>query len=195
MWEYIKKEITVIINKNVPLKEISTKTHQPWINTETKKLIRKKNRWLGKAKKSNLSSHWDIYKKIKSETQRTCRQTHDRYLNSIFENDKSNKKLWSYIKSRKQQNIGIPDLKDKNQIPTSDRSKKAHLIHDHLDTVFSNPSPPIQANFDSKERLPTINPIKIHPPGIQKLLSNLDPNKAIGPDNIPGKFLKLCVQN
>ena len=30
-------------------------------------------------------------------------------------------------------------------------------------------------------------------PGIQKLLSNLDPNKAVGPDNIPGKFLKLCA--
>ena len=30
--------------------------------------------------------------------------------------------------------------------------------------------------------------------GIKKLLSNLNPNKAIGPDNIPGHFLNLFVK-
>ena len=195
MWDFIKKEINKIVETNVPTKMTSSKTHQPWINTETKRLIRKKNRWLGKAKKSNLDQHWKTYKKVKSETQKTCRQTHERYLNTIFEEDKSNKKLWSYIKSRKTQNIGIPDLKDKNQIPTSDCSKKAHLIHEHLDTVFSDPSPPIQATFDQKDRLPTMKPIKINNSGIKKLLSDLDPNKANGPDNIPGKFLKTCASD
>ena len=38
-----------------------------------------------------------------------------------------------------------------------------------------------------------MKPIKIDTPGIKKLLSNLDPNKANGPDNIPGKFLKTCA--
>ena len=42
MWDYIKKEIFSIIDKYVPSKISSSKTHQPWINTETKKLIRKK---------------------------------------------------------------------------------------------------------------------------------------------------------
>ena len=193
MWDFIKAEINAIIEKNVPTKMSSSKTHQPWINTETKRLIRKKNRWLKKAKKSNFKKHWDIYKTVKSETQKTCRQTHERYLNSIFEDDKTNKKLWSYIKSRKQQNFGIPDLKDKNQIPTSDCKKKANLIREHLDTVFSNPLPQIQANFDKNQSLPTIKPIRVMAPGIQKLLLNLDLNKAVGPDNIPGKFLKLCA--
>ena len=130
---------------------------------------------------------------MKSKTQKTCRQTHERYLNTIFEDDKSNKKLWAYIKSRKQQSVGIPDLKNKNQIPISDPEKKADLIREQFDSVSSNPFPPIQAQFNEKERLPTIPHIKITAPGIKKLLSNLDPNKAIGPDNIPGKFLKICA--
>ena len=37
-----------------------------------------------------------------------------------------------------------------------------------------------------------MNPIKIHN-GILKLLLNLDPNKAVGPDEVPGKLLKLCA--
>ena len=112
---------------------------------------------------------------------------------TFFSKDPSNKKLWSYIKSKKQESSGISDLRNKNNILTSDPVEKAHLIHSQFDSVFSNPSPKIQANFDEKDRLPTLNPIKVSSRGILKLLSNLNPNKAIGPDNVPGKFLKLCA--
>ena len=193
MWDFIKNGFEKIIEDNVPSKSTSTKAHQPWINTETKRLIRKKNRWFKYAKEANSGKVWKTYRKIKSECQRTCRQTHDNFLNDIFSKDSSNKKLWSYIKSKKQESSGISDLRNKNNILTSDPVEKAHLIHQQFDSVFSNPSPKIQANFDEKDRLPTLNPIKISSRGILKLLSNLNPNKAIGPDNVPGKFLKLCA--
>ena len=167
------------------------KTHQLWINTEIKTLIRKKNRWLHTAKTSDSDKVLNIYRKIKSVTQRTCRQTHENYLKTLFENDRSNKKLWSYIKNRKQQNVGIPEIKDQNKTPTSDPVKKANLIRQQFDSVFSNPEPPIQATFKEEDRLPTIQPITINSLGIKKLLSNLNPNKAIGPDKIPGHFLKF----
>ena len=191
IWNHIKKEITSLIEKHVPSKMTSSKVHQPWINTETKRLIRKKNRWLQKAKKSNSPHFWKTYKKIKSHTQKICRQTHDEYLHSIFSEDKSNKKLWSYIKSRKQQNVGIPDLTSENNTPINDPTEKANLIRKQFDSVLSNPFPTIHHDFDENERLPTINPIQITSFGIQKLLSNINPNKAVGPDNVPGKFLKL----
>ena len=38
-----------------------------------------------------------------------------------------------------------------------------------------------------------MTPIKITHNGILKLLLNLDPNKAVGPDQVPIKFLKLCA--
>ena len=38
----------------------------------------------------------------------------------------------------------------------------------------------------------TINNIKISKEGVLKLLQGINENKATGPDNIPGKFLKLC---
>ena len=43
------------------------------------------------------------------------------------------------------------------------------------------------------KKKPSINPIKITAPGIKKLLENINPHKAIGPDNIPGNFLKICA--
>ena len=106
--------------------------------------------------------------------------------------DQSNKKLYEFLKSRKQDNIGISDLKDKNNILTSDPLKKANLIHEVFNSVFSNPSPKISANFDEKDRLPTLKPINVTLIGILKLLKSLNPNKANGPDSVPGIFLKLC---
>ena len=193
IWNFLKIEFYKIIEKNVPTKLTSSKIHQPWINTETKRLLRKKNRWFKKAKSSDSPHIWNTYKKIKSQTQRTCRKTHETYLNSLFSDDKNNKKLWSYIKSKRSENVGISELKNKNNIPTNDPVKKADLIHEQFDSVFSNPSPKITHTFDQKDRLPNIHSIRLNKPGLLKLLLNLDPNKANGPDNVPTKFLKICA--
>jgi hypothetical protein len=37
---------------------------------------------------------------------------------------------------------------------------------------------------------PVIPPLTITTPGIQKLLDNINPHKASGPDNISGRILK-----
>ena len=192
MWDFIKQSIEKIIEENVDSKLTSSKTHQPWITNETKRLIRKKNRWFSLAKKSNSKKVWNHYKEIRSETQRVCRRAHDRYVNGIFSEDTTNKKMWSYIKSKKQEHVNIPDLKDERDILTSDPSKKAEIVHKQFDSVFSNPSPKIKADFKDKERLPSMPHIKVNYFGILKLLQNINPHKAVGPDQIPGKFLKLC---
>ena len=193
LWNFIKTEFCKIIENNVPTKFSSSKFHQPWINTETKRLIRRKNRWFRKAKKSNSPHVWNLYKKIKSETQKTCRKTHESYLDSIFVDDKSNKKLWSYIKNRRQENVGISELKNKDNTLVNDPAKKANLIHEQFDSVFSNPNPKITNTFDKEKRLPNMHTIKIDRKGLLKLLTNLDPNKANGPDSVPAKFLKTCA--
>ena len=190
IWNFLKAEFSKIIETNVPTKFTSSKFHQPWINTETKRLLRKKNRWLKKAKSLDTPHIWNTYKNIKRETQRTCRQTHQKYLSNLFSDDRSNKKLWSYIKSRRSENVGISELKNKNNIPTNDPVKKANLIHEQFDSVFSNPFPKITHTFDKKDRLPNIHAIRINRPGLLKLLLNLNPNKANGPDNVPSQFLK-----
>ena len=75
----------------------------------------------------------------------------------------------------------------------NDPVKKANAIHEQFDSVFSNPSKKITHTFDKNDRLPNIHRIKIHRSGLLKLLLNLDPHKAIGPDNIPPRFLKTCA--
>ena len=39
-----------------------------------------------------------------------------------------------------------------------------------------------------------MNPIKVGRAGVLKLLLNIKPNKATGPDGIPGNLLKICAE-
>ena len=41
---------------------------------------------------------------------------------------------------------------------------------------------------------PDLPEITIHPDGVRKLLQNINPHKATGPDNIPGQLLKEVAQ-
>ena len=193
MWNFLTKEFKKIIENNVPSKTTSSKAHQPWITTETKRLIRKKNRWHKKLKNSGSAKDAKIYRKVKSEAQRVCRRAHDQYVNDMFSADSSNNKLWTYVKRLGQDLVGISDLKDETNVLTSNPAKKADLIHKQFDSVFSDDTKNIPQEFDPEERLSTMTPIKITHNGILKLLLNLDPNKAVGPDQVPGKFLKLCA--
>ena len=67
------------------------------------------------------------------------------------------------------------------------------MIHEQFNSVFSNPKPDISPDFDPNERLPDIHHISVTKSGILKLLLNINPKKADGPDGIPGKILKLCA--
>ena len=65
IWNFIKKEVESIIETNVPSKTSSTRQHQPWINTKTKRLLRKKQRWYQKAKDSSDPKVWKNTKILK----------------------------------------------------------------------------------------------------------------------------------
>ena len=193
LWNFIKTNLIKIMEDNVPTKTASTKRHQPWITTTTKRLLRKKQRWLTKARKSNSKNVWNIYKKIKGECQKVCRKTHANYLLDMVENDVNNKKLFRYIKNKGQDNIGISDLKDKQGKLIQDPVKKANLLNEQFGSVFSNQSPHVSHNFPKHNKLPDMNNITVTRAGVLKLLININPNKATGPDGIPGRLLKLCA--
>ena len=64
----------------------------------------------------------------------------------------------------------------------------APILKTHFTSSFSNPGDKeISINLNKIEELRDIN---IEENGVNKLLANLKPNKASGPDNIPARLLK-----
>ena len=100
LWNCIRNNLMTAMDIHVPTKLSSSKIHQPWI-TQTKRLLRQKQRWFNKAKPSNSNRHWSKFKVIKKLTQKACRTAHTKYVQDLISDDNDNKKLWSYIKSKK----------------------------------------------------------------------------------------------
>ncbi|KAL8561583.1 hypothetical protein ACOMHN_024819 [Nucella lapillus] len=98
-----------------------------------------------------------------------------------------------YIKARKQDSTGVAPLKEKGQL-YSDSKSKARILLQQFKSVFTR---------DTDAPLPSVKKtcahdiprIHIHPEGVLKLLRDINPNKAPGPDKIPNLVLKECAPN
>ena len=193
IWLFLKTGLESIMHKNIPTKFTSSKTHQPWINTETKRLIRRKNRWFQRAKKCNSERVWNKYRDAKAKAQTVCRRTYQNYISNLITEDFNNKKLWAFIKSKRVENVGISDLKNNLGFLTHDPQKKANILNEQFSSVFSDPTSVIENPLSTNMSFPDIQRIRIDRTGLIKLLLNIKINKAVGPDGIPGRLLKLCA--
>jgi len=100
------------------------------------------------------------------------------------------KPFWKYIKSRKQDNIGVAPLKTNEQL-VNDSKGKAEILIRQFKSVFTREQHTTlpKTTKHIKDTIPTII---IRPEGVEKLLTQLNPSKASGPDDIPNKILKEC---
>ena len=143
MWTCLKTRLLELMTVHIPSKLTSSKVHQPWITTVTKRLLRRK-RFLYKKFKNTLSPrNKDIYSNIKRECQRECRRAYSGYVENLINEEANNKKFWTYIKNKRTDNVGIADLTSGNKI-LHKPIDKANLLNDQFSSVFSKPiSPPL----------------------------------------------------
>ena len=75
----------------------------------------------------------------------------------------------------------------------SDTCQKAEILNNHYGSVFTkddtNDTPVMQSN-----PFPTMFDYEISAPGVLKLLKELNPHKASGPDKIPTYILRECAE-
>ncbi|CAG2244745.1 unnamed protein product [Mytilus edulis] len=112
MWKAIKTILEQLIEKHVPTKQTMNRHTHPWINTQTRRAMRRKQRAHSKAKRSNNPSDWEKYKKLKANTQKETRKAHRKYIQDVVSNDfKENpKRFYTYVKSKKQESSGVSAL-------------------------------------------------------------------------------------
>ena len=63
-WNYIRDNLLKAINTYIPVKFISNSNNAPWMTSQLKRLIRKKQRCYNKAKRTKWSTDWAEYKSI-----------------------------------------------------------------------------------------------------------------------------------
>ena len=187
IWDEINEHLQTMMNRHVPTKKSSTKNHQPWINTNLKRISRRKYRaW---KKKNETRDPKDIarFNKIKKDTRRTNRRCYREYVKGVVEEDSKNN-LYKLIKSKRTDSMGIAPLK-RNGLTFSDSKTKADILNDQFCNAFTREDLSNIPNLENSPH-PDMEEITVEENGVRKLLRNLNPRKASGPDKIPCRLLK-----
>ena len=161
------------------------------MNRNLKAMIRKKARLRKQAKKTK---NWSNYKFHQKQTKKAFKKAETDYINNTIEEgltQNNSKPFWRFVKSKKQDNVGISPLL-KNDILENDSKQKAEILLHQFSSVFTKPKegdmPNVKRHVDS-----SLTDITIATPGVAKLLRNIKTSKASGPDNIPNIVLKECA--
>ena len=192
-WEQFKETLQTMMNKYIPQRMMRQNCKLPWINTKIRRLIRRRKRARAKAKKTKVKANWDRYITLDKQLKTELREAQTQYLTEMFSGDTNrlNKKTWSYIKSRRRDNVGIPPLRNVNGRLCEEAHEKAEIMANQYNSVFTkdNPHVPTPGILYCLPRMPEIT---IDVNGVMKLLQELKVNKAPGPDLIPNRVLKEC---
>ena len=194
IWSDYKNGLIKIMEDHVPNKMTTSRFTHPWINTEIKRLIRRKRRAYLKARGTNKKRDRDRYKKLQQQTQWEIRRAHQNYMKDIISESLTEKpkKFWSYLKSKGQESSGVAPLRNNQGFLKSDNQSKANILNAQFSSVFTrednNTTP-----YMGESKIPTMADIEISPNGVHKLLTHQNVNKAPGPDKLPTKILKLAA--
>ncbi|KAK0141960.1 RNA-directed DNA polymerase from mobile element jockey [Merluccius polli] len=173
---YINKcidDVTVV-------KTIKRRANQkPWLTEEVCSLLRARNA----AFKAGDTAAYSVARKYLSRGIREAKRLYAQKLNSHFMSDKDPRRLWQ----------GFQNLTDYKPLP--------------LRTCHSDPSLPNELNdFYARFEVNSIIPAQTLPPSptdqvlqvstaeVKRVLASVNPRKAAGPDNIPGRVLKDCAE-
>jgi hypothetical protein len=123
MWQAFKTAIQNTVDKRVPSKLTQGRHTHPWINTTIRRRIGQKQRAHKKARKTKKKKDMDRYKRLKQKVQWEIRKANKKYMEEVSTDYKDNSiKFWSYIKSKGQEWIVVPPLKNKMGFLQSDNN-------------------------------------------------------------------------
>ena len=175
------------MNCHIPTKIISKRNQTQLINRRIKRMHKRKQRAFNSYKQRRDSTSYEMFSKQRKITYTETRNAHRRYIKSICSD--SQKIFWSYIKSLKVDNIGIPTLNNNNKLE-SDSRLKAEILNSHFKSVFTHGN--VHLPQEPSTNIPPMPAIIITTEGVARLLHGLNPNLH----SLGRKLtLLLCLRN
>ena len=107
----------------------------------------------------------------------------------VDEDSGNYKKLYSFIKSKKCDGSGMSLLRCEGVLHSSPKDK-AEILTSQFSSVFTSDNQAVMLPNLGESRCEPASDIVVTENGVLKLLKNLNPNKASGPDQISSRFLK-----
>ena len=190
-WDSFKIKLFDICNTNIPKITISNEFQPPWFDSEVYNLCRKKERLHKDWKDTNSDLKYMKFSRARAEYNKLVNTKMDENFQDNYNRNLINKKFWAYVKA-KSNSHRIPEVLSYNDRIRSDPQGQCELFNEYFANQFSGVSN-YQVDIDfSNDHLYHID---FQVESIANLLSNINPNKAQGPDGVHGIILKNCASS
>jgi endonuclease/exonuclease/phosphatase family metal-dependent hydrolase len=189
-WAFVKQRLFELVDKHIPSIRIKSECQPPWFDSDTFDHCRKKERLRQKFKRTG-----DLNDELKfTQCRRDFKKLVSHKMRENLSNDDDDpvlitKKFWSYVKSQSKSSR-IPECVSYENTLRNNPLGQANLFNSFFQKQFSEASNyDIDIDYSSDSSFDIIFSCgRVH-----KLLSNINSNKAQGPDGIHGKILKNCA--
>ena len=202
-WKEFKGSLNKLTEKYVPTKLCKPKDGHPWVTSEIKRLMHKRDRIYSKYKQNRSNPNIkNKFNHLKHIIQRKVRESYNQYIETIVTDQnevntefrRPNKRLYTFVKQQKSDSNEITSLKS-NGITHTATVEKANILNTQFQSVFTKIIPLklrhlIEFILPMSLPFPTMPKITISVNGVAKQLSKLNPGKAAGPDGLTSRILK-----
>ncbi len=159
-------------------KTITTRANQkPWMTAEVRRVLKRYQAFRSGDKAALKTARANLSRGIKN-----AKRSYATKINDHFTDSRDTRSLWQAIQT-------ITDYKPPPQACDDDTSLPDALNHFYSRFEMQNDTP--------AQKLPTPpndQALCLSPADVRKTLSRINPRKAAGSDNIPGRVLKDCAE-
>ena len=200
LWTKIKNVLLTGMERYIPkVKCTNQKKIKPsWMNKKVLQKIKKKHKLYKRFIQSKIGMDYNRYIIIRNQCNRLIKNSKKEIEMKIARDCKSKpKKFWKYVQEQTKSRVGINALnKGDGSLAASDLDK-AETLNNFFASVYVDEDMTNIPNLDKgcKSNGISLVDILFTPGAVKTKLSNLDPSKAQGPDQIPSRVLKeLCCE-
>ena len=145
LWNDFTSTLDLYSSQCIPVKTFSGKKSLPWITQEIRRQIRKRDHFYKQFKKTGDQVFRNKFLALRKIIKSKIKLSHETYLEGLLglhdENSAcDSKKLFSFLKSSKQDQLGTPALNHKDRLVT-ETAEKADLHNLQFQSVFTTKAP------------------------------------------------------
>ena len=176
------------VDRHLPKSKARNVNEHPWIDHELLQLIKVKNKQRAAAIKSGSADDQNKFKQIRREVKALIKIKKKHFSIKLKESLLNNsKRFWSFVKSMTKQNCAPSFLRDGKRF-VSNNKDKADLFNCFFQSVFTANNGTVEFPQKTTALLADhLSELNLLSSEVANVLNNIDPAKAPGPDNIPGR--------
>ena len=194
-WSNWKYALLDIIDANILKARVRNSNTPPWFDKEVRHLLTRKESARRAAKKHNGAFYLEKFRILRKESKALINRKFKEYYTSLGDSLKVNPKhFWGYFCLETKSN-SIPANVTYGGRQISSGVEMAEAFNKYFYSTFMHaPEVPLDAFPPPGDRMPVLDSLVLCEDEVYKVLLNLDPSKAPGPDGLPTIVLKTCAR-